>query len=1750
MTMHWDVPKLAATIKELLPSLDYEHLLFALDHPACVLKGVQSLRFLVTVAQELSGKSIPEDLVYQPWKNPEKQIAFLTFLLESPEDLVDFAASPNQIVRVWERGDLQVSPAFFTGEVRSCWTSLDLLQVILQLQEQSDVSTLFRIRIKTAMDLTVLMVALVQLKSRWTEPRRKVMAWVLLQKTISIVKRRDQQLSLTSCMQLFFTTAPNETVDCIVRAYRSSIDNPANYAFFSTLFDACYTIPNFTNTLLKVTPSRGTLRFLVHVLFRDALVPNTRGAEMLRTHMDSLYKVCRDDLVLLLLKLVDEYLDNRLIVIDRPQLAKWTMDYLQYFMSTQSPQIKQQYMDFLQRLQIQGPMPVRVMPQVLFQNWFNLSSAAEKQLFISDLMDIKSSQDGVAYIQSFIEEALKYLRSPTMLHQQDIMSLVELLVLLAKSKLITLDHLDEMIFFVCNACMSSSNSLKLAANTLLEGLRPILKTTPNYLKELVSNPSVQQVPVVYQYLTRILSQTLNPVEAVEPSLSASPSTEAVTQQDVKDQVTLRRLRDLIVAPIKPVRGAPIEKVPEDRIKNRISVLINNVTVSNINNKVDDLLLLVAPHYETWFADYLVRSRCERQTNYHTLYLDLVDRIVKVRGSHLMDEVLRISILVTNELLTSEEQLFMEQHAFLKNLGEWLGILTIGRDVCLSQLHLNLTNQLMIAFYHKRLHYVYEFVCFLLRAGKSSKVIRPPQPWLMALLSLLRELSEVPGIQNQICYLYSNYLNYMGYSPNDVTLVDSYLFLAIPEVKNNRDFTDHASQEEVNMYFFKRYPKYMTESDLVLRGADAKSQMREFMAKATQGASPSYSPATSPLGASTHDDATLAVTLTKELGEVLSREQQVELHEMMEADMVRIVGTYENTLGKYHYAAAVSSVQAMYARDLAQVKDVHEVTEYLDRAACVFLGNLLYSVVPLMERELLVFLHRHDMDMRMMTDARLQALVKLNVPRMMTFTRNRMVTRLLGEVDAMIKEGPVRDGARPEPFPEMTENEKVTDGTLNGKQKAVFTKMADPPSFSDALLSDKAMQEISVRFHYQQISSLVQSIFQHEISLPFLASRQAKEEDIIRDSLQKLSMCFRAIDGKHVPEEDTLLVSNLEDILRLPESTNSLSVPDIIVRIAVLYNRFGLPQIKERLSAVVLERLQPQQYSLAYLPIITLLACNDLLDVALLDRCLQPVVASLVAPIEVHRIVFSCLIDLVLVRELVSVDALPLTMRALEEKAQTEAGKRPVRIDGTSYNCVSMVEKMHAKRSVLSARKTLQAACETEAYRSWTGAVQEAIQACNVPDNVFSNSSRFTELIQALDSAVESLGENAVFVTLYGLLMSCYSACLRVTNVKEMAFRRDYVCTLLSGVLAELVSREAPGKDRLLVFGAELEAVGAVLFQSHDLREPQFLPLFFLRVLLGLVKEVILVQPTEARNEMMLQFATFMRALAPPVVPDFLVSWIQLLSMPQILQLLLAEEVPELVKITGDMVIRLLSFMRYLSVKEFQAITQNLLERITILLKILLMSFPGFLCSRASELVPLVKEDMRVCILNDCPPQCNPMLVRPEEREAFLKRAWEITVERNPVYKQDLQRSMVEEAAENVLLGKNLEASLVMILRVHENRAVVILRPLLQFWVLEEEEVHAKVENNVQTLASENAILELLKVVNYNREYEAAIFNILADYIRFPCKETKLFMETYCGLYCIMDNESKNLMMEVMRRRLDGPNGKYGPNLTLQNMQKL
>lgn len=75
--------------------------------------------------------------------------------------------------------------------------------------------------------------------------------------------------------------------------------------------------------------------------------------------------------------------------------------------------------------------------------------------------------------------------------------------------------------------------------------------------------------------------------------------------------------------------------------------------------------------------------------------------------------------------------------------------------------------------------------------------------------------------------------------------------------------------------------------------------------------------------------------------------------------------------------------------------------------------------------------------------------------------------------------------------------------------------------------------------------------------------------------------------------------------------------------------------------------------------------------------------------------------------------------------------------------------------------------------------------------------------------------------------------------------------------------------------------------------------------------------------------------------------------------------------------------------------------------------------------------------------------------------------------------------------------------------------------------------------------EMITVPNLKME----VIMTLEDYIRFPCKETELFMNTFIGLYRRMDPDTARMMMEDMYRRSKRSNGQMGIVMTLNNIQR-
>jgi CCR4-NOT transcription complex subunit 1 len=142
-------------------------------------------------------------------------------------------------------------------------------------------------------------------------------------------------------------------------------------------------------------------------------------------------------------------------------------------------------------------------------------------------------------------------------------------------------------------------------------------------------------------------------------------------------------------------------------------------------------------YSRWFANYLVDQRVATEPNNHPLYLRFLDSLDR---KPLDKYILNETFIKASALLNSEKTMQSgSERNTLKNIGSWLGTITLARDRPIKFKNLSFKELLMEGFESGRLIVAIPFVCKTLEPCAKSRVFKPPNPWLMAVLSLLVEL---------------------------------------------------------------------------------------------------------------------------------------------------------------------------------------------------------------------------------------------------------------------------------------------------------------------------------------------------------------------------------------------------------------------------------------------------------------------------------------------------------------------------------------------------------------------------------------------------------------------------------------------------------------------------------------------------------------------------------------------------------------------------------------------------------------------------------------------------------------------------------------------------------------------------------------------------------------------------------------------------------------------------------------------------
>ena len=117
--------------------------------------------------------------------------------------------------------------------------------------------------------------------------------------------------------------------------------------------------------------------------------------------------------------------------------------------------------------------------------------------------------------------------------------------------------------------------------------------------------------------------------------------------------------------IKPV-------APSEAIQDKIGFIFNNLSLSNMQIKGDELKEVIKDDFWDWIAHYLVVKRVSIEPNFHTLYSQFIDTLKKES----MNENILAETYRNIKVLLRSDKNYQKFCALLKNLGSWLGLINL------------------------------------------------------------------------------------------------------------------------------------------------------------------------------------------------------------------------------------------------------------------------------------------------------------------------------------------------------------------------------------------------------------------------------------------------------------------------------------------------------------------------------------------------------------------------------------------------------------------------------------------------------------------------------------------------------------------------------------------------------------------------------------------------------------------------------------------------------------------------------------------------------------------------------------------------------------------------------------------------------------------------------------------------------------------------------------------------------------------
>ncbi|TRY54534.1 hypothetical protein DNTS_033400 [Danionella cerebrum] len=209
------------------------------------------------------------------------------------------------------------------------------------------------------------------------------------------------------------------------------------------------------------------------------------------------------------------------------------------------------------------------------------------------------------------------------------------------------------------------------------------------------------------------------------------------KKDVPPSINTTNIDTLLVATDQTERIVE----PPENVQEKIAFIFNNLSQSNMSQKVEELKETVKEEFMPWVSQYLVMKRVSIEPNFHSLYSNFLDTL---KNPEFVKMVLNETYRNIKVLLTSDKAAAnFSDRSLLKNLGHWLGMITLAKNKPILYTDLELKSLLLEAYVkgQQELLYVVPFVAKVLESSLRSLIFRPQNPWTMGIMNVLAELHQ-------------------------------------------------------------------------------------------------------------------------------------------------------------------------------------------------------------------------------------------------------------------------------------------------------------------------------------------------------------------------------------------------------------------------------------------------------------------------------------------------------------------------------------------------------------------------------------------------------------------------------------------------------------------------------------------------------------------------------------------------------------------------------------------------------------------------------------------------------------------------------------------------------------------------------------------------------------------------------------------------------------------------------------------------